>query len=103
MSDSIDSPTPGPFLGLVSRKYQSGDVDRDGAISKHGNRQTRALLYEAALAWLKRSSQDSQLKAWAIKAQKRLGLRKAVVALARKLATVLLSIWRSGQPFASSS
>lgn len=93
----------GPFLGLVPRKYQSGDVDRDGGISKHGNRQTRALLYEAALALLKRSSQENRLKAWATEAEKRLGLRKAIVALARKLATVLLSMWRSGQPFASSS
>jgi transposase len=89
----------GPFLGLVPTKYQSGDVDRNGSISKHGNRQTRAMLFEAAGVILQRSRVDCVLKRWAEGLQRRIGLRKATVALARKLATVLLSMWRNGQPF----
>jgi transposase len=38
----------GAFLGVTPKIYQSGEVDRNGGISKHGNRQTRSLLYEAA-------------------------------------------------------
>ena len=91
----------GPFLGLVPTKYQSGDVDRNGTISKHGNRQTRAMLFEAAGVILQRSRADSALKQWASGLQRRIGARKATVALARKLATVLLSMWRNGQPFST--
>lgn len=89
----------GPFLGLTPRKYQSGDVDRNGTISKHGNRQTRSMLYEASLALLKRYGKETSLGKWGAKLEHRMGLRKAVVALARKLATVLLSMWRNGEQF----
>lgn len=89
----------GPFLGLVPRKYQSGDVDRNGAISKQGDRSTRSTLYEAALALLRRYGTDTPLAKWATRIEGRHGLRKAVIALARKLATVLLSMWRSGEPY----
>lgn len=89
----------GPFLGLTPRKYQSGEIDRNGTISKQGNRQTRSMLYEAALALLKRYGKETSLGKWGAKLEHRMGLRKAVVALARKLATVLLSMWRSGEQF----
>jgi transposase len=67
--------------------------------AKQGNRQTRSMLYEAALPMLKRNGKETSLGKWGAKLEHRMGLRKAVVALARKLATVLLSMWRSGKQF----
>jgi len=103
---AVDDPTRfrrvgdvGPFLGLVPIKYQSGEVDRSGRISKHGNRQTRSMLYEAAGVILFRIQASSTLKSWAEQLSRRVGPRKATVALARKLAVVLLSMWRSGCSF----
>jgi transposase len=89
----------GPFLGLTPKKYQSGDVDRNTSISKHGNRLTRSMMFEAAGVLLRRSRRDCALKRWAAKLEQRVGLRKATVALARKLATVLLSMWKNGNSF----
>jgi transposase len=89
----------GPFLGLTPKKYQSGEVDRNTSISKHGNRLTRSMMFEAAGVLLRRSRQDCALKRWAAKLEQRVGVRKATVALARKLATILLSMWKSGNAF----
>jgi transposase len=87
----------GAFLGLTPKKYQSGEVDRNGGISKHGNRQTRSLLYEAASCLLSRYGTNTGLAHWANSLRQRMGYKKAVVALARKLATVMLSMWKSGE------
>ncbi|TAM53181.1 MAG: IS110 family transposase [Paraburkholderia sp.] len=87
----------GAYLGLTPRKYQSGDVDRNGAISKQGNRQTRSLLYEAASCLLSRYGTETSLARWAGMIRQKKGYKKAVVALARKLSTVMLSMWRTGQ------
>ncbi|WP_124646749.1 IS110 family transposase [Burkholderia sp. Bp8990] len=89
----------GPYLGLTPRKYQSGDVDHNGGISKTGCRLTRHMLFEAASALLLRHKRDCALRRWAQALIPRIGLRKALVATARKLSTLLLSMWRSGKEF----
>ena len=86
----------GAYLGLTPRKYQSGDVDKNGAISKQGNRHTRSLLYEAASCLLSRYGTETSLAKWASTLRQKKGYKKAVVALARKLSSVMLSMWRSG-------
>jgi transposase IS116/IS110/IS902 family protein len=73
----------GPYLGLTPRKYQSGEVDRAGAISKCGERMTRSLLFEAAGVLLFRNRQTSALKEWGLNLFRRAGTRKARVAVAR--------------------
>jgi transposase len=89
----------GPHFGLTPRKYQSGEVDRTGRISKVGDEMVRTALYEAANVMLSRVVRFSALKAWAIGVAKRQGLRKAKVALARKLAVVLHRLWVDGSSF----
>ena len=88
----------GAYLGLVPSLYASGKTNRKGRITKCGNRQVRWLLTIAANA-LMRSKEDSQLKRWALSVKARAGSKKAKVALARKLASVLWAMWRDGKPF----
>lgn len=83
----------GPYLGLTPRKYQSGEVDRSGSISKCGDRMTRSLLFEAAGVLLFRNRQTSALRDWGLKLSRRAGTRKARVAVARKLAVLLHRLW----------
>ena len=83
----------GAYLGLTPRKYQSGEVDRAGSISKCGDRTTRSLLLEAAGVLLFRNRQASALKEWGLKLSRRAGTRKARVAVARKLAVLLHRLW----------
>ena len=59
----------------------------------------RAMLYEAAQSMLVRSTKWSWLKAWAMQVAKRRGKKKAVVALARRLAVILHRIWVDGTEF----
>lgn len=92
----------GAHLGLTPRQYQSGEMDRSGRISRCGDGLTRTLLYEAAGVILSRIKKPSSLSNWACAIAKRSGPGKARVALARKLAVILHSIWRSGEPFRSS-
>jgi transposase len=89
----------GAYLGLTPKKYQSGDVDRNTSISKCGDRLTRYLLVEASGVLLRRNKMDSDLKRWGLRLVPKVGLRKATVAMARKLSTVLLSIWRHETEF----
>jgi hypothetical protein len=86
----------GPSLGFTPRRYQSGEVDRSGRISKCGDRLTRSLFFEAAGVLLSRSKTHCALRTWATGVWRRSGYSKARVALARKLAVVILTIWRSG-------
>ena len=79
----------GPHFGLTPRKYQSGETDYTGRISKIGDAGVRAMLYEAAHVILSHPVRGSDLKTWALAVAKRAGLRKAKVALARKLAVVM--------------
>jgi len=89
----------GAHLGLTPRRYQSGEIDRSGRISRCGDSLARTLMYEAAVVILTRVKRALWLKDWALAIAKRCGTAKARIALARKLAVILHSMWRSGQPF----
>jgi transposase len=75
-------------LGLTPRVYQSGEMDRSGHISKCGDSLLRHCLYEAANAHLRVTRKWSALRAWGVKLAKRVGSKKACVAVARKLAII---------------
>lgn len=81
------------YLGLTPRRWQSGEVDYQGGISKAGNSMARHLLYEAANSLLARVKRPCALKGWAVQLQARVGTKKARVALARKLAVLMHRIW----------
>ena len=89
----------GAHFGLTPKRYQSGETDVVGRISKIGDRGVRALLYEAAHVILTRPVRGSALKRWALAVAKRAGMRKAKVALARKLAVVLHRMLVDGTGF----
>jgi transposase len=89
----------GAILGLTPCKYQSGESDHTGAISKCGDEMMRVMLYEAAQILLMRSTQWSWLKAWAMQIARRRGMKKAIVALARRLAVIMHRIWSDGTEF----
>ena len=89
----------GAYLGLTSRRYQSGEVNWSGRISKHGDTLARAMLYEAANALMTRVKRWTPQKAWAVRLAARRGGAKARVALARKLAVILHRIWVDGTTF----
>lgn len=89
----------GAWLGLTTRRYQSGQVDYDGHISRRGDRHVRSLLYEAAAVMLSPSSAESELRSWGLRLKERLGFKRAAVALARKLAVTMHAMLRSGELF----
>lgn len=89
----------GPHFGLTPRKYQSGEIDVTGSISKVGDRMVRTALYEAASVMLTRTVRMSPLKSWALGVARRRGTRKARVALARKLGVILHRMWVDGTTF----
>jgi len=89
----------GAYLGLTPKRYQSGETDRAGGISKCGDRLLRAYLYEAATVLLGRDRRESAIKAWGLALAERIGMRRAKVAVARKLAVIMHGIWRSGDEF----
>jgi len=89
----------GAVMGLTPCKYQSGQSDRTGAISKCGDEMLRVMLYEAAQILLMRSTKWSWLKAWAMQIARRRGMKKAIVALARRLAVIMHRIWVDGTEF----
>lgn len=89
----------GAYLGLTPRRHQSGEVAWSGRISKHGDALARHMLYEAANSLLCRSRAWSAPKAWAARLTRRIGGKKARVALARKLAVILHRIWCDGSEF----
>jgi transposase len=89
----------GAHFGLTPKKYQSGETDVTGGISKAGDAMVRTALYEAANVMLTRAGTFSTLKRWALEVAKRRGMRRAKVALARKLATVLHRLWVDGSEF----
>ena len=102
----IDDPTRfkhsrdvGPHFGLTPKKYQSGELDVTGRITKVGDKMVRTALYEAAGVMLTRTVHFSTLKAWGMAVAKRRGMRKARVALARKLAVLLHRMWIDGTSF----
>ena len=83
----------GACFGLTPRKYQSGETDRDGAISRAGDASVRVALFEAAHVIMTRVASWSKLKAWAMNVARRRGAKRAKVALARKLGIVLHRMW----------
>jgi transposase len=89
----------GAHFGLTPKKYRSGETDVTGGISRAGDALVRAALYEAANVMLTRAVRFSALKAWAMGVAKRRGMKRAKVALARKLATVLHRMWVDGADF----
>ena len=94
-----NSKAVGAAFGLTPSKYQSGEINRSGVISKCGDEMVRAMLYEAAHIMLVRSTRWSWLKAWAMKIAKKRGRKKAIVALARRLAVVMHRMWMDGTEF----
>jgi transposase len=97
---TIDDPTRfkrsrsvGAYVGLTTRRHASGEVDWSGRISKCGDAMLRMYLFEAAGVLLTRVPKWSALKAWGMRLAKRNGLRKAKVAVARKLAVILHRMW----------
>jgi transposase len=83
----------GACFGLTPRKYQSGETDRSGSISRAGDASVRVALFEAAHVIMTRVAAWSKLKAWAMNVAKRRGAKRAKVALARKLGVVLHRMW----------
>lgn len=93
------SSSAGAYLGLTPKRYESGEISRNGRVSKRGDRFTRKCLYEAANALFCRNLGDTRLRAWAKAVAERTGPLKAKVALARKLAVTLHAMWRTSTPF----
>jgi transposase len=91
----------GAHFGLTPKRYQSGETDVTGRISKIGDGAVRSMLYEAANVILTKPVKGSALKSWAARVAARAGMRKAKVALARKLAVVLHRMLADGTPFAA--
>jgi transposase len=107
---TIDDPTRfrrsrsvGAYAGLTTRRYSSGEIDWTGRISKCGDKMLRSYLYEAANVLLTRVAKWSLLKSWGMRVAKRSSLRKAKVAVARKLAVILHRMWIDGTEFKWSS
>ena len=89
----------GAYLGLTPRRYQSGERDHSGGISRCGDSLVRAYLFEAATTLLTRTGKWSALKAWGLRLAKRSGMKKATVAVARKLAVIMHRMWIDGSAF----
>jgi len=93
----------GAYIGLTSRRYASGEIDWSGRISKCGDAMLRSYLFEAAGVLLTRVPQWCKLKAWGHRLWKRIGFKKAKIAVARKLAVILHRMWRDETDFIWSS
>jgi transposase len=89
----------GAHLGLTPKRYQSGETDVQGNISRCGDELARTALYEAAHSLLIRSRRWSTLRAWGMQIAKRRGMARARIAVARKLATILHRMWVDGTEF----
>src|SRR6266496_3790103 len=95
----VHSRAVGAHVGLTPKRYQSGEVDYDGGVSKCGDALLRTMLYEAAHSLLTHSGKWSWLKAWGMRVAQRRGIRRAIVAVARRLAVVLHRMWVDGSEF----
>jgi transposase len=89
----------GPYLGLTPRQHQSGDSEWIGGIGQTNDPLLRSYLYEAAGVLMRRVQRPSALQAWALRLVKRIGWKRASIAVARKLAVILHAIWRDGTIF----
>lgn len=93
------SRTVAAYFGLTPRRYQSGEHNNPGRKSKARGRDVRATLYAAANALLMRTTAGSQIKSWGMRLMRTKGRRRAVVAVARKLAVLLHRMWTDGTQF----
>src|SRR5437660_367981 len=89
----------GALFGLTPKKYQSGEKDVTGGITRTGDEMVRTALYEAANVLLSRITRFSKLKRWGMDVAKRRGSKRAKVALARKIAVILHRIWIDGTTY----
>jgi transposase len=89
----------GAHFGMTPKKYQSGETDYTGRISKIGDKSVRTALYQAAHIMLSKPVKGSALKSWAMRLAKRVGMQKAKLALARKLAVIMHRMLVEGKPF----
>ena len=103
---TIDDPTRfrrsrsvGAYIGLTPKRYASGEIDRNGRISKCGDGMLRSYLFEAAGVLLTRVPKWCPIKAWGVKLAKRIGFKKAKIAVARKLAVIMHRMWCDGTDF----
>ena len=95
----VHSRAVGAHVGLTPKRHQSGEIDYDGGVSKCGDALLRTMLYEAAQTMLTRAKKWSWLKAWGMRVAQRRGIRRAIVAVARRLAVVLHRMWVDGTDF----
>lgn len=93
----------GSYFGLAPRVYQSGLSARNGRITKMGNKNVRSLLVNAAIGFLHYGPADSALREWTVRIEQRRGRAPSRVALARKLAVIMIALWKSGEGFNLSS
>lgn len=98
-TDFRSSRSVGAWLGLTTKRYQSGEVDYGGHISRRGDSHLRALLYEAATTILTCVTADSALRTRGLALREKLGLKRAAIAVARKLAVIMHSMLKSGKHF----
>jgi transposase len=97
--DDPKSKAAGALFGLTPKKYQSGEKDLTGGITRAGDEMIRTALYEAANVLLARITRFSKLKRWGMDVAKRRGSKRAKVALARKIAVILHRMWVDGTTY----
>jgi transposase len=95
----VHSRAVGAHVGLTPKRYQSGETNFAGGVSKCGDALLRTMLYEAAQVLLTHGSKWSWLKARGVRVAQRRGMRRAIVAVARRLAVVLHRMWVDGREF----
>ena len=88
---------------LTTRRHQSGEVDFDGHISQRGDKKLRSQLYEAATVVLTRTRVDYALRRGGLALRARIGFKRAAIAVARKLAVILHTMLKTGEPFQRSA
>ena len=93
------SSSVGAYIGLIPRRHQTGELDDTGRISKRGDKLLRRYLFEAAGILLNRMRRPSWLRTWGQKLMKRLGFKKAAVAVALKIVVIMHRIWMDGSSF----
>ena len=93
------SRTVAAHFGMTPRRFQSGEIDHTGRISKCGDRDVRQALYDAAGSLLRRCRKACALRTWGLRIMKRSGIKKATVAVSRKLAVIMHRMWLDGTEF----
>ena len=94
-----NSKAVGAVFGLTPHRHQSGEIDRMGAISKCGDAMMRTMLFGAAQVMLTRTIKWLWLKAWGMKIARYRGMKRAIVAVARRMAVIMHSMWADGTEF----